>query len=63
MQERIGASWVAFRESTDAWLTVKRGYGRDAVESVFRETLDAKTSPAEGQIISLWDSAEAAAGS
>jgi hypothetical protein len=63
LQERIGTSWVAFRESTDAWLTIKRGYGRDAVETVFQETLDAKTSPAEGQIISLWDDAEAADGS
>jgi len=62
LQERIGASWTAFRDSTDAWLSVKRGYGRDAVETVYRETLDAKTSPAEGQVISLWDSAEEAAG-
>ncbi len=62
LQERIGASWTAFRDSTDAWLSVKRGYGREAVETVFRETLDAKTSPAEGQVISLWDSAEEAAG-
>ena len=62
LQERIGASWTDFRDSTDAWLSVKRGYGREAVETVFRETLDAKTSPAEGQVISLWDSAEEAAG-
>jgi NADPH:quinone reductase-like Zn-dependent oxidoreductase len=62
LQERIGASWTAFRDSTDAWLSVKRGYGREAVETVYRETLDAKTSPAEGQVISLWDSAEEAAG-
>jgi hypothetical protein len=41
---------------------VNRQYGRDAVESVFQKTLDAKTQPADGQIISLWDSAEEAAG-
>jgi hypothetical protein len=62
LQERLGESWVAFRDSSEAWLTVKRGYGRDAVERVFQETLDAKTPPAEGQIISLWDSADEAAG-
>jgi NADPH:quinone reductase-like Zn-dependent oxidoreductase len=62
LQERIAASWVAFRNSTDAWLHIKRGYGRDAVEAVFNRTLDARISPAEGQIISLWDSAGAAAG-
>ena len=60
MQERIGASWVAFRDSTDAWLKVKRGYGREAVGRVFNETLDAKTQPADGHVISLWDSEEEA---
>jgi NADPH:quinone reductase-like Zn-dependent oxidoreductase len=62
LQQRLGAAWTAFRDSTDAWLSVHRGYGRAAVESVFQQTLDGKTSPAEGQVISLWDSAEEAAG-
>ncbi len=62
LQQRMGAAWTAFRDSTDAWLVVKRGYGRDAVERVFQQTLEAKTSPAEGQVISLWDSADEAAG-
>ena len=62
LQERIGASWVAFRNSTDSWLRVKRGYGREAVLKVFNETLDAKTSPADGHVISLWDSEPEAAG-
>ncbi len=63
VQERIGASWVAFRDSTDAWLRVKRGYGRSAVEEVFGQTLDAKTSPSDGHVISLWDDAGQASGS
>lgn len=62
LQERIGEAWVAFRDSSDAWLKVERGYGRDAVETVFQRTLDAKTNPSEGQIISLWDSAAEASG-
>ena len=62
LQKRLGSSWTDFRDSTDAWLSVVRGYGRDAVESIYRKTLDGKTSPAEGQIISLWDSAEEASG-
>jgi hypothetical protein len=62
LQKKLGSAWAAFRDSTDAWLTIRRGYGRDAVESVFQQTLDAKTSPVEGQIISLWDSEEEAAG-
>jgi hypothetical protein len=62
LQERLGSAWAAFRDSTDAWLDVKRGYGRDAVEAVYRDTLDAKTLPSEGQVISLWDNADEAAG-
>jgi hypothetical protein len=55
LQERIGAAWVEFRDSTDVWLEVKRGYGREAVESVYNQTLDAKVLPSEGQVISMWD--------
>ena len=62
LQERMGESWVAFRDSTDAWLQVQRGYGRQAVERVFLDTLDAKTQPCDGHVISLWDSAEEAEG-
>ena len=62
LQERLGASWVEFRDSTDAWLRVKRGYGRQAVARVFLETLDAKTTPADGHVISLWDDEAQASG-
>jgi hypothetical protein len=62
LQERIGSAWTSFRDSTDTWLSVNRQYGRDAVENVFQKTLGAKTQPADGQIISLWDSREEAAG-
>jgi NADPH:quinone reductase-like Zn-dependent oxidoreductase len=62
LQERLGTAWVAFRDSTDAWLQVKRGYGEKAVESVFNQTLDAKTLPSEGHVISLWNNAEEASG-
>lgn len=62
LQERLGASWAAFRDSSDAWLKVKRGYGRAAVEQVFNQTLGAQTQPADGHVISLWDSEAEAAG-
>ena len=62
LQERIGASWKIFRDSTATWLKVKRGYGRQAVDRVFAETRDAKALPAEGNVISLWDSEVDASG-
>lgn len=62
LQQRIGAAWAAFRDSTDAWLTVERGYGREAVETVYHRTLDAETTPDVGHVLSLWDDPEAATG-
>jgi hypothetical protein len=42
LQQRMGAAWVKFRDSTEAWLRVRRGYGKAAVEQVYRETLAAE---------------------
>ena len=62
LQQRIGEAWSEFRDSSSAWLEVRRGYGRDAVERVYLDTLDAKTQPSDGHVISLWDDAAAAGG-
>lgn len=56
-QERVGSAWVGFRDSTAAWLRVTRGYGRDAVERVYRETLEGRADPSFGRVLSLWDAA------
>lgn len=57
-QERIGASLQAFIQSSEGWLRVQRGYGRDAVDRVYQATLAGSADPAEGNILSLWDSAD-----
>jgi hypothetical protein len=62
LQERLGASWEGFCAASDAWLKVKRAYGRDAVERVYEETLDGKAQPADGHVISLWDDEASASG-
>jgi hypothetical protein len=59
LQARIGDAWGAFRDSTDDWLKIERGYGRTAVEAVYLETLDAQTPPSQGQILSLWENPRA----
>jgi hypothetical protein len=61
-QERIGSSLHAFIESSAKWMHVERGYGREAVERVYTTTLSGSASPAEGNILSLWESEDAAAG-
>ena len=54
LQERIGEAWVKFRDSSDAWLTVSRSCGPEAVERVYKETLEGRAKPSEGHILSLW---------
>ena len=54
LQKRIGEAWVKFRDSSDAWLTVSRSFGPEAVERVYKETLEGRAKPSEGHILSLW---------
>jgi hypothetical protein len=61
-QERIGTSLRAFIDSSSKWLRVERGYGRDAVERVYNETLNGSADPSRGNILSLWENEDAAAG-
>lgn len=63
LRERLGRAWLRFRDSTDEWLHIARGYGQAAVERVYRDTLEGRAKPSEGHVISLWDREdEAAAG-
>jgi hypothetical protein len=61
-QDRLGASLVSFLESTRSWLSVERGYGRDAVERIYQATLAGSALPNQGNVLSLWDDAKAASG-
>jgi hypothetical protein len=62
LQERLGAAWSSFRGFTEGWLRVERGYGRAAIERVYLATLEGRTDPAVGHVLSAWDSAAAAVG-
>ena len=55
-QERVGEAWKNFRDASSAWLRIERAYGRDAVERIYQSTLEGSASPAQGNVISLWDS-------
>ena len=54
-QERLGGDWKRFCAASDAWLRVQRGVGPDAVQRVFLDTLDGKTEPRDGHVLSLWE--------
>jgi hypothetical protein len=62
LQQRIGDALRSFIATTPKWLSVERGYGRDAVEHVYRETLGGRAAPDTGHVLSLWDDEAAAAG-
>ncbi|MFQ5415544.1 MAG: DUF2855 family protein [Myxococcota bacterium] len=60
-QERLGASWTAFRDASRHWLTVQRSYGPAALEQVYAETLAGSASPQLGHVISVWEEEDSAA--
>jgi NADPH:quinone reductase-like Zn-dependent oxidoreductase len=57
LQRRLAASWTGFRSFSEGWLQVQRGYGREAVERIYGDTLAGRTEPQHGHVLSLWDSA------
>jgi hypothetical protein len=54
LNQRIASSWTDFRDASDKWLEVVRGSGPEAVEQVFRETLEGRTLPSQGHVLSMW---------
>jgi hypothetical protein len=53
LAERIARAWTRFADASDAWLRVVRSQGREAVLRVWQDTVDGRTDPAEGHILSL----------
>ena len=60
--ERLSEGWTAFRDASPAWLRVERRYGREAIDPVYQDTLEGRTRPDRGQVLSLWENEQAAAG-
>lgn len=54
-QERVGTVWAAFRDSSKDWLEVERGTGRKALVETYLQTLEGKSHPNRGHVLSLWD--------
>lgn len=56
LQARLAESWRWFTAFTAGWLRVVRGHGPAAVEQVYRALLDGQIAPAEGHVLSMFDS-------
>jgi hypothetical protein len=53
LEQRFGQAWQAFLGSVDGWLKVIEGRGPEAVEAVYRDTLEGRTTPEQGHVLSL----------
>ena len=53
LEQRIGTSFVRFREFADSWLSVRDFKGSDEARQAFSEVRDGEASPSEGYMVSL----------
>jgi hypothetical protein len=54
IDQRFGAAWNDFLPMLERSLTIVEGFGVDAVERIYRETLAGRVSPSEGHMLSLF---------
>jgi hypothetical protein len=54
LQERLAGAWQEFLEFTNDRLQLVYGRGEAAVERVYLDTLEGRSKPDEGQLLSLW---------
>ena len=51
-QSRLGEAWARFLPRIDGSMTIERSAGRDAIERVYRATLDGTADPRKGYVLS-----------
>ena len=57
LMKQMGGAFAGFRRFSDSWLQVQHNRGPEAVNRAYQEVLAGKTSPASGQVISMWPDA------
>jgi hypothetical protein len=55
LETRFAAVWPGYCELFDRWFEIDYGSGTDAVERVYRESLEGRVKPDRADILSLWD--------
>jgi len=53
IDQRFGAAWAGFMPMLEKSLTIVEGFGVEAVERIYRETLAGQIAPSEGHMLSL----------
>lgn len=53
LQQRMGQAWMEFLPKAHGWIAVERLGGRDAIERVYRDTLEGRADPKKGYVLSF----------
>jgi hypothetical protein len=53
LNARVGEALEVFLEGAPTWLTIERSAGPESVDRVYRDTLEGRTTPDTGQILSM----------
>jgi hypothetical protein len=53
LQRRMADAWTAFIEPASQWIHVVHSRGPAAVERIYRDMLEGRTSPSDGHVLSL----------
>jgi hypothetical protein len=57
LMDRVGAALAVFLDGAPTWLRVVHSAGPDAVELVYLDMLEGRTTPDTGQVLSMWPDA------
>ena len=53
LQQRTGQAWMAFLPKVHGWIAVERASGREAIERVYKDTLEGRADPKRGYVLSF----------
>lgn len=53
LQARMGKSWMTFLPKVQDWIAVERLRGREAIERVYKDTLEGRADPKKGYVLSF----------
>ncbi|MDX2380962.1 MAG: DUF2855 family protein [Acidimicrobiia bacterium] len=57
LMDRVGAALAVFLDGAPTWLRVAHSAGPEAVELVYRDSLEGRTTPDTGHVLSMWPDA------
>ncbi|MFN2426770.1 MAG: DUF2855 family protein [Candidatus Binatia bacterium] len=53
LQQRMSQGWLSFLPRVHGWISVERASGNDAIERVYKDTLEGRADPKKGYVLSF----------